>query len=65
MVSSDRSDSNEHTQYTVFIIKKKITLNYSRFAVMGFYKGLTSEFETAVVNEPSVFDPPKFYYIYT
>ena len=28
---------------------------------MGFSKGLKNEFETAVVNEPSVFEPLKFY----
>ena len=33
-------------------------------AAMGFFsKGLKSEFETAVVNEPSVFEPLKFYCI--
>ena len=32
---------------------------------MGFfYKGLKNEFETAVVNEPAVFEPLKFYCIY-
>ena len=57
-------DSNEYTQYTVFNIKKKITLNYPKFAAMGFRsKGLKNEFETAVVNEPSVFEPLKFYCI--
>ena len=31
---------------------------------MGFFaKGLKKEFETAVVNEPSVFEPLKFYCI--
>ena len=29
-----------------------------------FSKGLRNEFETAAVNEPSVFDPLKFYYCY-
>ena len=28
---------------------------------MGFSQGLKDEFETAVVNEPSVFEPLKFY----
>ena len=31
-------DSNEYTQYTVFNIKKKITLNYPKSAAMGFFK---------------------------
>ena len=34
-------------------------------AAMGFFpKGLKKEFEIAVVNEPSVFEPLKFYCIY-
>ena len=32
---------------------------------MFFSKGLKNEFETAVVNEPSVFEPLKFYCIYS
>ena len=55
--SPHRGDSNECTQYTIFNIKKKITLNYPESAAMGFCaKGLKNEFETAVVNEPSVFE---------
>ena len=60
--SPRRGDSNEYTQYNIFNIKKKITLIYSKSAAMGFYsKGPKNEFETAVVNEPSVFKPLKFY----
>ena len=48
-----------------FNMKKKKTLNYPKSAAMGiFSKGLKKEFETAVVNEPSVFEPLKFYCIY-
>ena len=62
--SPRRGDSNEYTQYTIFNIKKKITLNYPKSAAMGFCsKGLENEFETAMVNEPSVFEPLKFYCI--
>ena len=62
--SPHRGDSNEYTQYTIFNIKKKIPLNYPNSAVMGFcFKGLKSKFETAMVNEPSVFEPLKFYRI--
>ena len=62
--SPDRGDSNEYTQYTIFNMNKKITLNYPRSAAMGFFsKGLKNGFETAVVNEPSVFEPLKFYCI--
>ena len=28
-----------HTQYTIFIIKKKITPDYSKYAAMGFFQG--------------------------
>ena len=47
-----------YTQYTIFIIKKKITPDYTQSAA-----GLKNKFETAVVNEPSVFEPLKFYCI--
>ena len=60
--SPHRGDSNGYTQYTIFNIKKKITLNYPKSGAMGFCsKGLKNEFETAMVNEPSVFEPLKFY----
>ena len=62
--SPHRGDSNEYTQYTIFNTKKKITLNFPKSAAMGFCsKGLKKEFETAMVNEPSVFEPLKFYCI--
>ena len=55
-----------YTQYTIFIIKNKITSDYSKSAAMGFFSyGLKNEFETAAVNEPSVFEPLKFYCITT
>ena len=63
--SPHRGDSNGYTQYTIFNIKKKITLNYPKSAAMGFCsKGLKEEFEIALVNEPSVFEPLKFYCIW-
>ena len=61
--SPHRGDSNVYTQYTIFIIKKKNTLDYSKSAAMGFSLGRKNEFDIAVVNEPSVFEPPKFYCI--
>ena len=46
-------------------MKEKNTLNYLESAAMDFFsKGLINQFETAVVNEPSVFQPLKFYCIY-
>ena len=60
--SPHRGDSIEYTQYTIFDIKKKITLNYLESAVMGFFfRGFKNRFETAMVNEPSVFEPLKVY----
>ena len=57
-----RGDSKEYTQYTIFNIKMKITLNYPKPAAVGFFsKGLKNEFETAVVIKPSVLEPLKFY----
>ena len=46
-------------------IKKE---NHSKLSQICNYvicsKGSKNEFETAAVNEPSVFEPPKFYCIY-
>ena len=62
--SPHQGDSNEYTQYTIFNIKKKVTINYPKSAAIPFFsKGLKDEIETAVVNEPSVFEPRKFYCI--
>ena len=63
--SPHRSDSNEYTQYTIFNMKKKNTLNYTKSVAMGcFSKGLKNEFETSVVNEPSMVEPLKFFGIF-
>ena len=51
-----RTQNIYHFQY-----KKEITLNYPKSAAMGFFQGTQEEFETAAVNEPSVFEPLKFY----
>ena len=32
-------DSNEYTQYTIFNITQKITLNYSEYVGMVFFPG--------------------------
>ena len=59
-----RGDSNEYTKYTIFHYKKNIA-KLSQICNYGICsKGLKNEFETAVVNEPSVFEPLKFYCIY-
>ena len=60
--SPHRGDSNEYTQYTFFNIQKKISQYHPRSAATGFFsKGLKNESEAAAVNEPSVFEPLKFY----
>ena len=58
-----RGDSNECTQYTIFNIKKKITLNYRKSAAMVFPKGVKNEFEIPMVNQPLEFEPRKFFCI--
>ena len=40
----------------------RITLNHPKYGIV--FKVLINEFETAMVNEPSVFEPLKFYCIY-
>ena len=56
--SPHRGDSNEYTQYTIFNMNKKKHPNLSKICSYGlFSKGLKNEFETAVVNELSVFEP--------
>ena len=55
--SPHRGDSN-YTQYTIFNIKKENHPKLSQICSYGVFK---KEFETAVVNEPSVFEPLKFY----
>ena len=46
-----------HFQFKI----KKITQKYPKTAARGFPKGLKNEFETAMVNEPSVFELLKLY----
>ena len=49
-----------YSQYTVFNINNKITLNYLKSAAMGYFLGFQYEFERAVVNEPTLFGLVKF-----
>ena len=63
--SPHRGDSNEYTQYTIFYMNKKKHPKLSQICSSGYFsKGLKNEFETAMVNEPSVFEPLKFYCSY-
>ena len=65
--SPHRGDSNEHTQRAIIKLKKKITPNYPKYNNVCSYgifpMGLKNEFEKTVINEPSVFEPLKFYCI--
>ena len=45
------------------IYKKKIAQKHPKSAAMGVFLGTQEEFETTVVNEPSVFEPLKFFCI--
>ena len=60
--SPHRGDSNEYTQYTIFQYEKEKHPKLSQICSYGnFSEGLKNKFERAVVNEPSVFEPLKFY----
>ena len=62
--SPQRGDSNEYTQYTISQYKKENHSKLSQICKYGICsKGLKNEFETTVVNEPSVFEPLNFYCI--
>ena len=63
--SPQQGDSNEYTQYTIFQYRKENLPKLPQICYYGICsKGLKNEFETVVVNEPSVFEPLKFYCIY-
>ena len=63
--SPRRGNSNEYTQHAIINIKRKSTLNYPKYNNACSYgichQGLKNEFEIAVVNEPSVFEPLMFF----
>ena len=41
--SPRQGDSNEYTQYTIFSIKKKTTLNYSKSPAMNFFQRIQEQ----------------------
>ena len=43
--------------YTIFYMKKKSPEIILNLQLWDFFKGLNNEFETAMINEPSVFKP--------
>ena len=62
--SPQRGNSNEYTQYTISQYKEENHPKLSQICDYGICsKGPKNEFEPAVVNEPSVFEPLKFYCI--
>ena len=63
--SPNRGHSNEYTHNTIFNMKKEKPPQLSQICSYGiFSNGLKNKFETAMVNEPSMFEPLKFYCIY-
>ena len=63
--SPHRGDSNEYTQYTIFQYEKEKHPKLYQICSYGiFAKGLKNMFQRALVNEPSVFEPLKFYCIW-
>ena len=57
-----RGDSNLNIQYTISQYEKGNHPKLSQIWSNGICsKGPKNEFETAVVNKPSVFEPLKFY----
>ena len=57
-----RGDSNEYTQYTIFNLNTKNHPKLFQICSYEIYaKGLKNEFDSAVVNESTVFEPLKFY----
>ena len=57
-LESPRCDSNENTHYTIFNLKRRKSPKIIPNLQPGdFFKGLKNEFEAAMVNEPSVFEP--------
>ena len=59
--SPQRGDSSVYTEYTISQYKKENHAKLSQICIYGICsKGPKNEFETAVVNEQSVFEPLKF-----
>ena len=51
----------QHTIFSTLYKEEKSALIILNLPLRDFSKGLKNELETAVVNEPSVFEPMKFY----
>ena len=60
--SPHRGYSNEFTQYTISRYEKENQPKLSQICSYEIFSNVPkNEFETAMVNEPSVFGPLKFY----
>ena len=59
--SPHRGDSNEYIQYTITIIKQKITLNYPKYNNACSCGIFPRDSRMSSKDEPSVFEPLKFY----
>ena len=57
--SPRQGDSSEHTQHTIFNIKKKITLSHPKSAAMGFFQKGSRMRLKQLWYKPSVFKPLK------
>ena len=57
--SPQRGDSNEYAEYTIINIKIKLPLLIINLQLWDFSKVLDNEFETAVVEDPSLFESLK------
>ena len=65
LASPQQGDSNEYTQYTISQYVKENHPKLSKICNYGIcFKGPKNEFETSVVNKPSVFEPLKVYCIF-
>ena len=61
--SPHQGDSNEYTQYTISQYEKENQPKLTQICSYEIFSmGPKNEFETAVVNEPSLFEPLKIYY---
>ena len=62
--SPHRGNSNEYTQYTIFNIKKKVTVNYPKSAAMGLFLGTQERVRNSRgTGERSVFEALNCYCI--
>ena len=59
--SPHRGHSNDNTQHTIYNIIKENHPKLSQISAMRFLQGTKERDQNSLVNEPSVFEPLKFY----